>query len=130
MILVPISLGELIDKITILKIKLDKIKDPKKLVNVLKEYEQLSEILISHNLSEDNEYFIKLYNINLIFWEYHDWQRFRWQNTDPDKVDIELYNETKKEHQWGDERAKIKKEINTLFNSEIVEEKQYINYQI
>jgi hypothetical protein len=130
MILVPISLGELFDKITILKIKLDKIKDPQKLANVSKEYELLSKILNDINFSENNEYFIKLYDINLKFWEYHDWQRYRWKSIDENMVDMELYNRTREEHVWNDERAFIKKVINTIYNSEIVEEKQFIGYSI
>ena len=130
MILVPISLGELFDKITILKIKLDKIKDPQKLANVSKEYELLSKTLKDINFSENNEYFIKLYNINLKFWEYHDWQRYRWKSIDENMVDIELYTRTKEEHIWNDERAFIKKVINTIYNSEIIEEKQFIGYNI
>ena len=132
MILVPISLGELIDKITILKIKLLKIKDKYKLKNVINEYEQLSEILKKNNFTEDNQLFIDLYNLNLEFWEYHDWQRERWRNLE-DKynlLDLELYNKNREEHILNDKRAEIKKKINTEYNSLIVEEKQFISYQI
>jgi hypothetical protein len=130
MILIPISLGELIDKTTILKIKKSKITEYSKLLNVNKEYELLSKILQDNNILENNEYFIKLYEINLKFWEYHDWQRYRWKNENINFIDIELYNKTREEHIWNDERARIKKEINTLYNSDIVEEKQFIGYNI
>ena len=130
MILVPISLGELFDKITILKIKLNKMVDPSKLANVSNEYKLLSKILTDVKFSENNEYFINLYDINLKFWEYHDWQRYRWKTHDDSLFDIELYNKTREEHIWNDERARIKKEINTVYNSEIVEEKQFIGYDI
>ena len=132
MILVPISLGELIDKITILKIKLLKIKDECKLKNVINEYEQLSEILKKNNFTEENQLFIDLYNLNLEFWEYHDWQRERWRNLEgkSNLLDIELYNKNREEHILNDRRAEIKKKINTEYNSLIVEEKQFISYQI
>jgi len=130
MIFVPISLGELIDKITILKIKLIKMSDPVKLANVNKEYLLLSKILSDNNFLESNQYFIQLYDINLKFWEYHDWQRHRWQSIEPGFVDLELYNKTREEHIWNDQRAQIKKEINTNFGSELVEEKQFIGYSI
>jgi hypothetical protein len=130
MILVPISLGELIDKITILKIKLIKISDESKLINVNKEYELLSKILIDNKLSEEHELFIALFNLNLEFWEYHDWQREKWLNTTDNIIDIELYQKNKNEHILNDKRAEIKKQINLLFNSEIIEEKQFISYQI
>lgn len=111
MILVPISLGELIDKITILKIKLLKIKDESKLKNVINEYEQLSEILKKNNFTEDNQLFIDLYNLNLEFWEYHDWQREKWRNleTKSNLLDLELYNKNREEHILNDRRAEIKK---------------------
>jgi len=130
MILIPISLGELIDKTTILKIKKSKMTQQSKLLNVDKEYQLLSKILQDNNILENNEYFIKLYEINLKFWEYHDWQRYRWKNENINFIDIELYNKTREEHIWNDERARIKKEINTLYNSDIVEEKQFIGYNI
>jgi hypothetical protein len=131
MISVPISFGELIDKITILKIKLNKMMDQKKKDNVLHEYKLLSEILIKHNFTEDNELFVDLYNLNLEFWEYHDWQREKWNNLkDNNIIDIELYFRNKNEHILNDKRAEIKKKINLLYNSDIVEEKQFISYNI
>jgi hypothetical protein len=131
MISVPISFGELIDKITILKIKLNKITDQKKIDNVLHEYKLLSEILNKHNFTEEHELFIDLYNLNLEFWEYHDWQREKWNNLkDNNIVDIELYFRNKNEHILNDKRAEIKKKINLLYNSDIVEEKQFISYNI
>jgi hypothetical protein len=132
MIFVPISLGELIDKITILKIKLIKITDEKKLLNVKKEYDLLSEILIKYNITESHELFISLYNLNFEFWEYHDWQREKWNNLANDKniIDIELYFKNREEHILNDKRAEIKKNINLIFNSEIIEEKQFISYNI
>jgi hypothetical protein len=125
MILVPISLGELIDKITILKIKLIKIDDPVKLVNISKEYYYLYKILLENNFSENHEYFKKLYSVNLQFWEYHDWQRLRWKSYHSNIIDIELYRRTRDEHVLNDLRAFIKKEININFNSEIIEEKYF-----
>ena len=130
MIFVPISLGELIDKITILKIKLHKVKDENKLKHIRKEYELLSGILSQHNFSEDKEEFQKLYDINLEFWDYHDWQREKWRNTTDSVIDIELYKKNREEHILNDKRAEIKKQINVLYGSEIVEEKQFISYQI
>ena len=130
MIFVPVSLGELIDKITILKIKLNKINDDEKLKNVEKEYLYLSTILNKNNITEETDLFKDLYDLNLKFWDYHDWQRERWKNTNDNIIDIELYNRTKEEHILNDKRAEIKKKINIKYESEIVEEKQFISYQI
>ena len=130
MIYVPISLGELIDKITILKIKCIKIKDPTKLENVKKEYHLLIEILFKQGLTEEDTLFKELYELNTIFWEYHDWQREKWRECKEDEVNLELYHKNREEHILNDKRAEIKKKINELYHSEIVEEKQFISYQI
>ena len=132
MIIVPISFGELIDKITILKIKLNKMNDQNKINNVLHEYNLLSEILNKHNFTEDNDLFIELYNLNLEFWEYHDWQREKWNELKDNQniIDIELYFKNRNEHILNDKRAEIKKKINLLYNSDIIEEKQFISYNI
>lgn len=131
MIYVPISVGELIDKITILKIKIEKIKDIKKLHNVKKEYILLNEILYKLNITEKDNLFLDLYNLNLEFWNYHDFQREKWKNNLSDNlIDIELYKANKNEHILNDKRAEIKKNINLKYNSEIIEEKQFIGYDI
>jgi hypothetical protein len=130
MILVPISIGELIDKITILKIKQLKINDKNKLQNVLIEYNLLTQIMNEIGIYETHEYFLKLYNINLEFWEYHDWQREEWRKYDENTINIQLYQKTKYEHILNDKRAEIKKQINIVFDSKIIEEKQFISYQI
>jgi hypothetical protein len=131
MILCPISLGELVDKITILKIKLVKISEETKRNNVKKEYELLSPLLEANGLSENNNEFIDLYNLNLEFWEYHDWQREKWRKLkDSLDMDKELYWKNKDEHILNDRRAEIKKRINILYNSEIIEEKQFQSYAL
>jgi hypothetical protein len=130
MILCPISLGELVDKITILKIKMLKITDQNKLSNVKKEYVLLSELLQKNGLSEENAHFVQLYDLNLKFWEYHDWQRQKWSQSQRNTIDEELYWKNKEEHILNDKRAEIKKNINTLYASEIIEEKQFIGYAI
>jgi hypothetical protein len=130
MILVPISLGELVDKITILKIKINNISDCEKLINVTNEYHLLSKIMMENGITENDDFFINLYEINLEFWNYHNWQREKWINYNENIIDIELYQKNKNEHILNDERAKIKKQINLLYNSEIIEEKQFISYNI
>lgn len=131
MIFCPVSLGELVDKITILKIKLVKITDETKLKNVQKEYRLLSQLLVSNGLSEDDDDFKKLWELNLTFWEYHDWQREKWKELENSTViDEELYWKNKEEHILNDRRAEIKKRINLLHSSEIVEEKQFLSYAL
>jgi hypothetical protein len=130
MIQVPICNGELVDKITILKIKMEKMRDIK-FVNVEKEYNLLLPFLQQIGLNEEHVLFQELYKINLEFWEYHDWQRERWRLlTDMNFIDLELFKRNRSEHILNDERARVKKQINILTQSEIVEEKQFINYNI
>jgi hypothetical protein len=132
MINVPISFGELIDKITILKIKKNKITDSSKLSNVTKEYDLLLKIMVENHITEEHELFLALYQLNLEFWEYHDWQREKWNQmkNHPNLIDYELYKKNEEEHIMNDKRAEIKKKINLLFSSEIIEEKQFKNYCI
>jgi len=130
MIYVPVSLGELIDKITILKIKCVKIKDLTKLENVKKEYHLLIDVLYKQGLTEEDPLFKELYELNTIFWEYHDWQREKWRECKEDEINTELYHKNREEHILNDKRAEIKKKINELYHSEIVEEKQFISYKI
>ena len=131
MIYVPVSLGELIDKITILKIKVLKMHDPSKHENVHKEYKLLSEIMKQQHIEEDHELFKALYDLNLEFWEYHDWQRERWALYPEESIiDITLYKRNRMEHILNDRRAALKKKINMLYKSEIVEEKQFKSYDI
>jgi hypothetical protein len=130
MIQIPVCNGELVDKLTILEIKKNKMTGDK-LENVTKEYDLLYPYLIKIGLSIEHELFKKLYDINLEFWEYHDWQRERWRLLEDDNfIDIELFKRNRDEHILNDERARIKKEINKLTNSEIIEEKLFISYQI
>jgi len=132
MINVPISFGELIDKITILKIKKHKITESSKLSNVTKEYDLLLKIMVENHITERHELFLELYQLNLEFWEYHDWQREKWNlmKNHPNLIDYELYKKNEEEHIMNDKRAEIKKKINLLFSSEIIEEKQFKNYSI
>ena len=123
---VPISLGELIDKITILEIK-KKNMTGNKLKNVLKELKLLENILQDKNLEIDIELINNLKETNKILWEIEDNIRIKESNQKFDKEFIQLARSVYKEN---DKRASIKKEINQKYNSELVEEKSYNNYLI
>lgn len=130
MIIIPVCHGELVDKLTILKIKIIKMSGTK-LENVTKEYNMLLPKLESIGINEDHKLFKTLFKINLEFWEYHDWQRERFSKCkDENMIDIELYKRNRYEHIMNDNRAKIKKEINMLTQSDIIEEKQFVSYEI
>ena len=123
-ILAPVSLGELIDKITILEIKQIHMTGIK-LKNVDKELKLIKNILQDTNLEIDIDLINNLKEINKNLWEIEDNIRIKESNQEFDKDFIELARSVYKEN---DKRASIKKEINQKYNSELVEEKSYNNY--
>ena len=126
-ILVEISTGELLDKISILEIKLDKIKDNENLKEIDKEYKLLNEAKKSHlEITTDiQNLFIQLKNVNLKLWSIEDEKRECEKNKDFGKKFIELARNV---YINNDKRAKIKLEINKLSGSNIKEVKKYANY--
>ena len=123
-ILAPVSLGELIDKITILEIKQIHMTGIK-LKNVDKELKLLKNILQDTNLEIDIDLINNLKEVNNNLWEIEDNIRIKESNQKFDKEFIQLARSVYKEN---DKRASIKKEINQKYNSELVEEKSYNNY--
>ena len=126
-ILTEISAGELLDKITILEIKLVKIKDKENLLEINKEYESLKETKNSNiKLTKNLEKLItQLKEINLKLWDIEDKKRICEKNKDFGKKFIELAREV---YFNNDKRSKIKSEINKRLGSNIREVKQYVNY--
>jgi len=126
-ILSEISAGELLDKISILEIKLEKIEDKNNRKELKKEYKILKEIQNS-SIKLDNK-IKKLFNsikeINIKLWNVEDELRICEKNKDFGKNFIEL---ARKVYFNNDKRAKIKSEINKILGSNIREVKQYVNY--
>ena len=123
-ILAPVSLGELIDKITILEIKKIHMNGIK-LKNIDKELKLLKNIIQDKNLEIDIDLINNLKEVNKNLWEIEDNIRLKESNQEFDKEFIELARSVYKEN---DKRASIKKEINQKYNSELIEEKSYKNY--
>ena len=122
-ILAPISIGELIDKITILEIKQIYMTGIK-LKNINKEVKLLKDILQEKNLEINVDLINNLKEVNKKLWEIEDNIRIKERNQEFDKEFIQLARSVYKEN---DRRASIKKEINQKYNSELIEEKSYIN---
>ena len=122
----PISLGELVDKISILMIKKKNISDSIKLQHVNKELEFLQKTLKKY-ISEDeiNEFLLKLVNINSKLWNIEDDIRECERNKLFDQTFINLARSV---YFTNDERAKVKNDINKTFGSELVEVKSYEEY--
>ena len=123
-ILAEISAGELIDKITILEIKEEKISNKEKLVEVRKELSSLNETLKKSINDESKILSFKndLKNINLKLWDIEDGKRSAEKNSQFDEKFIELARSV---YKFNDERAKIKLAINDALGSNIKEVKSY-----
>ena len=126
-ILTEISAGELLDKMTILEIKLDKIRDKENLLEVSKEYESLKVTKKSNiKLTKDLEnLIIQLKEINLKLWDFEDKTRICEKNKDFGQTFINL---SRSVYLNNDKRANIKSKINKMLGSNIKEIKQYVNY--
>ena len=126
-ILVEVSVGELLDKISILEIKQEKIKDTEKLKFIDEEHAILKDQL-NNNIKSDqklNELFETLKKINAKLWIIEDDKRQCEKDKDFTEKFIKLSRDV---HFLNDERAKIKLEINNLSGSKIKEIKEYTNY--
>ena len=126
-IIVEVSIGELLDKISILQIKQEKIKDPEKLKFISNEHSILKEQL-DKNVKTDEKLenlFQSLKTINAKLWVIEDDKRQCEKEKDFTEKFIKLSRDV---HFLNDERAKIKLEINNHTGSEIKEIKEYTNY--
>ena len=124
---VQISPGELVDKITILEIKKEFIKNDNKLKNINHEYDLLMQIYTSQISETDgiSELKNKLKEINLELWKIEDDIRDFEREKSFSKTFIELARSV---YFTNDRRSKVKLEINLLLNSNLVEEKSYKDY--
>ena len=127
-ILIPISPGELLDKITILQIKVERITDPAKVANVKTELELLSKVWDESVESDDviTALSAELKSINETLWEIEDDIRAEERNRRFGERFIELARAV---YVTNDKRADAKKRANLHLNSTIVEEKSYQDYQ-
>jgi hypothetical protein len=123
--LVEISNGELLDKISILELKLLRIEDEEKLVNIKKEFETLNPLVVelfeNHDSDLQNHY-LELARINGQLWDIEDWIRDCEREKRFDKEFVELARSV---YIMNDQRSEIKKIINILTESDLVEEKLY-----
>lgn len=123
---IDISIGELVDKTTILSIKLVKVKNPDKLINIKHEYELLSRSMKSAGITTNDEIYLQLVKVNQNLWEIEDKIRIKEKDQQFDDEFIKLARSVYIEN---DKRSEIKKKINIKFGSDIVEEKEYVDYQ-
>ena len=126
-ILAEISAGELLDKLSILEIKLDKIKNKNDHNKIDKEYKILLEARDANiEISEKIKYLIKeIKQVNLNLWDIEDKLRICEKNKDFGQTFVELARNV---YFNNDKRAKIKSQINEILGSDIREIKQYVDY--
>ena len=126
-ILVEVSVGELLDKLSILEIKKEKIKDPEKLKYINDEYEILNSEFDKNVKSSDQltKLFEVLKEINSRLWVIEDDKRLCEKNSDFGEKFIKLSRDV---HLLNDNRAKLKLEINNYTGSKIKEIKEYTKY--
>ena len=126
-IILEVSAGELLDKISILEIKLVKIKNPDSQQEINKEYKILKEAQASNIEMSDkiNLLFEKIKEVNIKLWNIEDKLRICEKNKDFGEKFIEL---ARKVYFNNDKRSKIKSEINRILGSNIKEIKQYVDY--
>ena len=126
-IIVEVSVGELLDKISILEIKREKIKDPEKLKFINSEHFILKDQLDKNVKSDDklNELYKSLKEINNKLWIIEDEKRQCERDKEFDEKFIKLSRDV---HFLNDDRAKIKLKINNLTGSVIKEIKEYTSY--
>ena len=121
---IEVSTGEIVDKLSILSIKIDNISDESKLINVKKEYDYLWEIVFN-DLKIEQEDFDKMVQINQKLWVIEDQIREKERQNSFDSEFIELARSV---YFTNDKRADIKKEINLKYHSIFTEEKSYAKY--
>lgn len=121
---IEISNGELLDKLSILEIKIGKIQDTDKLMNINSEF-SLIKPLADKLIPLVKAHYENLLQINRLLWEIEDTIRDLEHRHQFDEVFIQT---ARKVYRFNDERARIKREINRLTNSGLIEEKSYTGY--
>ena len=127
-ILAPVSFGELLDKVTILQIKSERMSDPAKLANVRHELAALERLWAAHPAAQTDicEPMARLKAVNERLWVIEDDIRVLEK---AQRFDAEFIKLARSVYFENDERARIKKEINLMLGSAYVEEKSYEDYR-
>tara|TARA_R110001599_G_C11727037_1_gene606263 strand:+ start:117 stop:494 length:378 start_codon:yes stop_codon:yes gene_type:complete len=119
---IDVSIGEVFDKITILQIKLERIKDQEKLKHITHELDVLKSVLQDSSIDMSNDFFKKLRSINETLWDTEDIIR---EKEEKEEFDVEFIKHARLDAKLNDQRFLIKNEINMFFGSQIKEQKSY-----
>ena len=129
MINVPVSIGELLDKMSILEIKSSRILDSEKLKNITRELDLLSNIVGENNfleLEETKVIYTELLDVNKTLWDLEDSIRDKERNKCFDEEFVEI---SRSIYRQNDLRCSLKTKLNSKLGSEIFEEKGYAEYE-
>lgn len=121
---IEVSNGEIVDKLTIIQIKLERINDKGKLKNLKNEFDVLDKA-VSTIIAKDDPLYLKLYDINCKLWDIEDRIRELEKSKDFGDVFIETARAV---YITNDERSLVKKKINEVTGSNLIEEKSYEDY--
>ena len=123
---IEVSNGELVDKVSILSIKLENIKDKSKLININREYDLLLKEMQSLKINTDSKEYKELQAVNSDLWRIEDKIRVKEANRE---FDDEFIQFARSVYFKNDTRFEIKKRINEITNSMLAEEKEYVKYK-
>jgi hypothetical protein len=125
MMKIDVSVGELVDKLSILSIKLKKIRSSEKLKNIRREYDLLKSSMEETEITVESDEFKELVKVNSTLWDIEDRIRLKEAKKEFDSDFIELARSIYKNNDY---RARMKKIINYKYDSELTEEKEYADY--
>jgi len=121
---IEVSVGEIVDKLSILQIKTEMITDKEKLSNITKEYDYLYDVVFNYMKIEQSDFF-DLVSVNRRLWKIEDEIRNKEYNKEFDQEFIKL---SRSVYITNDERSECKKRINIKYGSNFIEEKSYKKY--
>jgi len=123
---IEVSNGDLVDKVSILRIKLERISSSEKLFNIKKEFDLLYDKMVSIAITEESAEYQRLLEINKRLWNIED--RIRYKESEK-KFDDEFIDLARQVYIENDKRSEVKREINIHTDSILIEEKEYVTYR-
>ena len=123
---IEVSNGDLVDKVSILRIKLERISSSEKLFNIKKEFDLLYDKMVSIAITEESAEYQRLLEINKRLWDIED--RIRYKESEK-KFDDEFIDLARQVYIENDKRSEVKREINIHTGSILIEEKEYVTYR-
>jgi len=122
---IDVSIGELVDRVTILQIRLERIEDPEKRKHIQKEFDALSRQMTDAGIPFDSDEVIGLKRVNETLWDIENSIRLKEARQEFDEAFIQLARQV---YLNNDARSRIKRDVNLRFRSEWIEEKEYAEY--